>query len=1023
MRDVKQRRRSRVLLAVALASTVAFAPLAPLAASTASAAASAIGTAPAPIADYEATPAPVPEQVVEPSPEPDPAPVPATTADPEPTSDSETSPTAITEPAPTPTPTSTPAPTPTATPAPTATPTPTAAPAPTATPTPAPTETPAPTPTATPTPTPIDPTPLPTSTWAASTAPAAGQVLLQSDPDRIDYAVDIAWAPPAGTAADTAATIAAGAAAGTVGTAAAVVGYRVELFSGRVVTNASNLITRVEVPAGTTRHRVEGVAFGASSVTARITLLDGARALPDPLVSEPLGLPSSSAGVLGTARAGVPVLSAPTARGFTAEWAAASTESAPAPAGYLLRVLERRHDLAAPNANSFIARTYDVGSTTRAVIDDLQGSSRYLAAAVAYDVVDDQKRFRPSSLVSPVPGWTAEYSAQTTGTRTPPTEWTAPPAAPVAETARTLTWQGAPTAGRFTGGSPITGYRVELHQVGRGLVQSTVVAPGADAGPSVRFAGLSPEAVYSVRVAAVNAVGTGELSDYSPAVALPAGSPAGSRPPAYADRGALDAAVAQGSVADATPAAGYTAEQGEDVVVTVPWTSAQSGEAWWYGSATFAASITTTAGSTSGTGIGTGTGTSAGAGGATVSLPTAGLSPGVHRVLFVTDAELDGDSAPAGGAATVVSVTIAPVVAEKITLENAVLRWGLNDEANNGAYFGGCNYLSAGRTPDPGGSVIFTEAQYSSKSGNVTIEKPDASGRFVEATFATRCLDRNGEPLTSGTSSPYGGNQFVMSGGTGEVDRATGSATLRWQGDVTVAYYGGMTFWYLSDPVLTVENGVGTLTATTGGFGTDMDDLTKWQPLPERSVTLATFSGVQVGADGFTVSPDYRGVRAALPAGQTPQTTSGPEWGSFPQSFVEFQMETGQAAYWYSSGGIADGAKPATAAVVGYDASTFVPPTSEAPVTEKASPRAPMALLPPVRTPLAPLAATTALAAVGAGADSAASSSVVIVEQSGVFGGLSRTEQLLFLTLLAMLGLVIVVAGVGGALVVLGRTR
>ncbi|WP_291042877.1 fibronectin type III domain-containing protein, partial [Herbiconiux sp.] len=838
------------------------------------------------------------------------------------------------------------------------------------------------------------PTPLPASTWAASAVPAAGQVLLEGDPDRIDYAVDIAWAPPAGTAAE-----------------AAVVGYRVELFSGRVVTNASNLIARVEVPAGTTRHRVEGVAFGASSVTARITLLDGARALPDPLVSEPLALPSASVGVLGTARAGVPVLSAPTARGFTAEWAAASTESAPAPAGYLLRVLERRHDLAAPNANSYIAQTFDVGSATRAVIDDLQGSSRYLAAVVAYDVVDGQKRFRPSSFVSAVPGWTTEYPAETSGTRAPLTEWSAPPAAPAAETARTLTWQGAHTTGRFTGGSPITGYRVELHQAGRGLVQSAVVAPGGDAGPSARFAGLSPEAVYSVRVAAVNAVGTGELSDYSPAVALPAGSPAGSRPPSYADRAALDAAVAQGSVADATPAAGYTAEQGEDVVVTVPWTSSQAGEAWWYGSATFAASVSTATGTGSGSG-------------STVSLPTAGLAPGVHRVLFVTDAELDGDPAPPGGAATAVSVTITPVVAEKITLDNAVLRWGLNDEANNGAYFGGCNYLSAGRTPDPGGSVIFTEAQYSSKAGNVTIEKPDASGRFVEASFATRCLDRNGETLTSGTSSPYGGNQFVMSGGTGEVDRATGSATLRWQGDVTVAYYGGMTFWYLSNPVLTVENGVGTLTATTGGFGTDMDDLTKWQPLPERSVTLATFSGVQVGADGFTVSPDYRGVRAALPAGQTPQTTSGPDWGSFPQSFVEFQMETGQAAYWYSSGGIADGAKPATPVVVGYDASTFVPPTSEAPVAEKASPRTPVALLPPMRTPLAPLAATTALAAAGAGADSVAvSSSVVIVEQSGLLGGLSPTEQLLVLALLAVLGLVILIAGVGGGLVVLGRTR
>ncbi|MFB2585274.1 fibronectin type III domain-containing protein [Herbiconiux liukaitaii] len=859
----------------------------------------------------------------------------------------------------------------------------------------------------------------------ATTSAAPGEVLLQTDPARIDYAVDITWAPLASQTSLTppATTVGAAASGASAADAIAVVGYRVELFSGRSVSNLSNLVARVEVPAGTTRHRVEGVSFGASAVTARVTVLDGARALPDPLVSEPLSIPSSSVGTLGTARAGVPALSNPTADGFTAEWAPASTDDAPTPAGYVLRVLERRHDQAASTANSFIATTLDVGSATRATVHGLEGSSRYLAAVVAYDLVDGTKRYRPSSAVSAVPGWASDYPAQTLGSRAPLTDWPAVPATPVAESAPSITWTGAPTTGRFTGGRAITGYRIELHRAGTGLVQSTVVSVGtAGDAPSARFAGLNPGGVYSVRVAAVNAVGTGELSDFSASVTLPAGSAPGSRPPAYADRAALEAAVKAGTVIDATPGSGgtgtgngsatntgYTAEQGSDIVVTVPWRTAQSGEAWWYGDATFAASVSTASATTAAASI-------------AVTLPTTGLAPGTHRVLFVTDAELDGEPAPPGGQATAVTVTITPSTAPVLTLDDAVLRWGLNDESNNGSYFGGCNYLSAGRTPDPGGSTVFTAAQYSSKSGTVTIEKPDASGRYVQAQFATRCLDRDGRPLTSGTSSPYGGNQFVMSGGTGEVDRATGSATLRWQGDVTVAYYGGMTFWYLSDPVLTVQNGVGTLTATTGGFGTDMDDLTKWQPLPEREVTLATFSGVQVGADGFTVQPDYRGVQVQLPAGQVPQATTGADWGSFPQSFVDFQRETGQAAYWYSSGGIADGAKPATPAVVGYDSSTFVTPTAAAPSVEKAAPRTPVALLPPVRTPLAPLTATAVPAGAASAQDAgAAAHSVVIVEPAGVLGALSPTEQLLVLLLLASLGLVVLVTGVGGGLVVLGR--
>ncbi|WP_440707869.1 fibronectin type III domain-containing protein [Herbiconiux sp. YIM B11900] len=945
---------------------------------------------PAAAPDPAATPAPEPETPTPGTPLPTPTPTPAPT--PEPTS----------PPAPTPAPTSTP-PTPTATP--------------TATPTPAPTAAPTPTPT----PAVAEPTPLPASTWVATTAPAPGEVLLQSDAAGIDYAVDIAWAPPSPPATTTPASTGAASATTTTPatiTPASVLGYRVELFSGRSVTASGSLIARTEVDAATTRYRVEGVSFGAGAVTARITLLDGAEALPDPLVSASLSLPASSTGTLSTARAGVPELAAPTSDGFTATWTAPTSDITPA--GYVLRVLERRHDLAAPTANFFIATTLDVGATTRAVVTGLQGDSRYVAAVVAYDLVDGVARYRPSSATSGAPGWASEYPAQTLGERTPSTEFSARPAAATALSARVLDWQGTATTGRFTGGSPITGYRVELHQRGVGLVSTQQVAvtdPAAD--PRTNFAGLTPGADYSIRVAAVNAVGVGELSDFSPVTTLPAGSTPGSRPPAFTDRAALDAAIAAGTVGvDRSGAnASLTVEQGADAVVGLPWTSAQSGEAWWYGSRTFAGPVSTNGTST---GTGSGSGTSGGTAAASVTLSTAGLPVGTHWLLFVTDTELDGDPAPAGGRATAVQVTVTPSTAAVLQLENAVLRWGLNDEANNGAYFGGCNFLSAGRTPDPGGSALFTAAQYANVSENVSIQKPDASGQYVRANWDTKCLDRTGAPLSSGTATPYGGNQFVMTGGTGEVDRATGSASIRWDGDVTVAYYGGLTFWYLSDPVLTVQNGTGTLTATAGGFGTDMDNQTKWVPLPDRTVTLAVFSGVQVDADGFTVTPDYRGVAVALPAGATPQAQSGADWGAFPQSFIDFQLETGQAAYWYSSGGQADGAKPAQPFVVGYDAATFTPPAAPAPAAEEqAGARAPVAKLPPARLPMV---AAPAAAAPGASALTASSlgpaGSVVIVEAPAA-QSLGQDVVLLLLALVVLLGLIVVIVGAGGGFVLL----
>lgn len=84
---------------------------------------------------------------------------------------------------------------------------------------------------------------------------------------------------------------------------------------------------------------------------------------------------------------------------------------------------------------------------------------------------------------------------------------------------------------------------------------------------------------------------------------------------------------------------------------------------------------------------------------------------------------------------------------------------------------------------------------------------------------------------------------------------------------------------------------------------------------------------------GFAAEPAYRGVRINVRADgpSSEQLREGPDWGSFPQDFVNFQVDTGQAAYWYSSGGIRDAAKPASTVYVSYDAEHTTPPSGPPP--------------------------------------------------------------------------------------------
>lgn len=248
------------------------------------------------------------------------------------------------------------------------------------------------------------------------------------------------------------------------------------------------------------------------------------------------------------------------------------------------------------------------------------------------------------------------------------------------------------------------------------------------------------------------------------------------------------------------------------------------------------------------------------------------------------------------------------------SVDGVELRWSLSTEANSGAYFGGCNFLSAGKAGNTGSSRVWTEADgfYAGSAGNVSVEKNTPAG-VAQATWATKCQTATGGTVAVGGTTDSTG---VFAAGSGTVDVAAGTANIAWDGDLTVTFYGGLTYWTLSDPVLTVANGSGQLTATASGYGTSMDDQSQWVELAPEQIVLADLSDVTVDADGFIATPDYLGVEVTPASGA--QTRTGANWGSFPQSFVDFQAKTGQSSYWYSSGGAADPRKVAAPLAVSW---------------------------------------------------------------------------------------------------------
>ncbi|MFE0633379.1 hypothetical protein ACFW3D_41440, partial [Streptomyces sp. NPDC058864] len=290
-------------------------------------------------------------------------------------------------------------------------------------------------------------------------------------------------------------------------------------------------------------------------------------------------------------------------------------------------------------------------------------------------------------------------------------------------------------------------------------------------------------------------------------------------------------------------------------------------------------------------------------------------------------------------AAGVVVVGAGSASAASVSVSDASFAWGLSGEQGGGAFFGGCNFLSAGKAGNTGSSRLWAQGDgfYSTRDGNVTVEKPNAAGEFGQPSWATKCQDANGAAVSAGSTGSLTRNRVVFSHGTGTVDTAARTASIRWTGSFTSVFYGGLTYWSASDPTLTVDaDGSGTLTATATGYGADMNDPGKWVALPARTVTLAKLSHVELGSSGFTVTPDYLGESVTVPSGTTGQPAKSAAnqayWGSFPQDFVDFQQLTGQSSYWFTSGGARDAAKPATPLTLTYtteDTGPTDPPASE----------------------------------------------------------------------------------------------
>lgn len=241
-------------------------------------------------------------------------------------------------------------------------------------------------------------------------------------------------------------------------------------------------------------------------------------------------------------------------------------------------------------------------------------------------------------------------------------------------------------------------------------------------------------------------------------------------------------------------------------------------------------------------------------------------------------------------------LTVAAAAVTPRTLTGVRLDWTGSDEIQALAPNRTPNFLSAGVSDG-------SEATYKASAPHVRVLQVAAGGDETPATWATR-----------GAHTTSGGRQLVrLTGGAGSI-AADGAATVAWAGTLSVSFYGGLVPFTIKNLKLVVSpDGGGTLKGDLSGYGSSQADPDDRTPVPTvEGVTIARFSSARIDPDGETtqVIPAYAGVTVDLPAGAAQQDRTSPGWGAWPQSFVDFQVKTGLAPYWYSSGGVADARKP-----------------------------------------------------------------------------------------------------------------
>ncbi|MDP9823077.1 hypothetical protein [Nocardioides massiliensis] len=265
---------------------------------------------------------------------------------------------------------------------------------------------------------------------------------------------------------------------------------------------------------------------------------------------------------------------------------------------------------------------------------------------------------------------------------------------------------------------------------------------------------------------------------------------------------------------------------------------------------------------------------------------------------------------------------------QPFTVKNAQLRWGMSREAGNAAHLPGTvNLFSAGELPK--GSSPLAQREWRARAGAVRIEKRSAAGDYRLATWGGLSTTATGASVAPASSDAFSDHQVVIDHGSGRVDPARKSATIRWSGRWSVAFYSGLTRFTVADPELRVRNGRGRLWGTLSGYAGSREDAVSGEesvltPIPSKRVVLADLGAVRVDrARGFVVTPRYDRVRYDASGANAAQVRTGP-WGSFPAGFIDWLEPAGVSGFWYSTGGSTDRLKAALPVSVSYRASAPV---------------------------------------------------------------------------------------------------